>query len=111
MRQVAGQPEQLELEGECKRVQRRTGGERLEVVEQVEKARQRLKRARVRLLFREKAQHRLGAEQAHPKPVLLLARFMVRTEQFHSRDGLQLARALIQHQLDVRERLEPRTEP
>ena len=36
---------------------------------------------------------------------------MVRMEEFHPRNGLQLARTLIQHQLDVRERLEPRTEP
>ena len=93
------------------RIQRRASGERLEVVEQVEKTRQRLKRPRVRLLLREEAQHGLGAEQADTEPVLLLARLVVRTEKLHSRDRLQLARALIQHQLDVRKRFEPRAEP
>src|SRR5437773_5421811 len=111
MRQVAGQPEQLELEGERERVQRRACGERLELVEEVEETRQRLERARVRLLFGEEAQHRLRGEQADAEPVLLFARLMMRAEELHSRDGLQRARALIQHQLDVRERFEPRAEP
>src|SRR4029079_11735720 len=97
--------------GERERMQRRARRERLERVEQVEKTRQRLKRSRVRFLFREEAQHRLGAEQADAEPVLLLAHLVVRMEELASRDRLQLARALIQHQLDVRERLEPRTEP
>ena len=111
MREITGQPEQLQLEGECERVERRATGQRLEVVEEIEEARERLKRARIRLLLREEAQHRLRAEQADSEPVLLLARLVVRTDELDSRDGLQLARALVQHQLDVRQRLEPRTEP
>ena len=56
------------------------------------------------------AQHRLGADQADGEPVRILARRVVGRAQIGARDRLQLARALVQHQLDVRERLEPRAE-
>jgi len=39
-----------------------------------------------------------------------LTRRMVRLEQLDTGDGLQLARALVQHQLDMRKRLEARAE-
>src|SRR6185437_6487232 len=72
---------------------------------------QRLEGAFVPLLFGEEAQHRLSAEQADTKPVLLLAHSMVRANELDAGDGLQLARSLMEHQVDVRERLEACAEP
>ena len=40
----------------------------------------------------------------------MLARRVVRAEQLHAGDRLELPAALVQHQLDVTERLEPRAE-
>ena len=77
---------------------------------EVEEARQRRERALVRLLLGEEPQHRLGADQADREPVGLLARLVVRADELDAGDGLELARALVEHQLDVRERLEPRAE-
>ena len=42
--------------------------------------------------------------------VRLLARRAVRADELDAGDGVQLARALVQHQLGVRQRLEPRAE-
>ncbi len=111
MWQVAGQPQELELEREREWVERGPALARGQLLEQLEEARQRLERARVRLLFREQAQHRLRADEPDTEAVALLARSMVGVEQLDAGDGLQLPRALVQHQLDVRERLETRAEP
>ena len=111
MRQVAGEPEQLELKRERERVERRAFASRPQSFDQAEEAGQRLEGAFVPLLFGEEAQHRLGAEQADTEPVLLFAHFMVRANELDAGDGLQLARSLVEHQVDVRERLEARAEP
>jgi hypothetical protein len=81
-----------------------------DLVEPVEEAREGRERPVVRLLLGEEAQHRLGADQPHREPVRILARFVMRRAQVRPRHGLQLAGALVEHQLDVRERLEPAAE-
>ena len=112
VRQVAGEPQQLQLEREPERVERRpAAGDRRRVVEQVEEPRQRVERALVRLGLAEEPQHRLGADQPDVQAVAVLAGRVVRAEQLDAGDRLQLAAALVQHQLDVRQRLEPRAEP
>jgi hypothetical protein len=101
MREIPGEPEQLELEREPERVERRTGVHRREAVEEIEEPGQRLEGPRVCLLLGEQAQHRLRAEQPDPEPVLLLPRLAMRAEELDARHSLQLPRALVQHQLDV----------
>ena len=110
VRQVARQPEQLQLEGERERVERGPLRRVRRLVEQVEEARQRGERALVRLLLGEQAQHRLGADQAGGEPVVVVACRLVRPDELDAGDRLQLAGALMEHELDVRERLEPAAE-
>ena len=111
MREVAREPEQLELEGERERVERRPLGQALrKLVEQVEELRQRLERTRVRLGLAEQAEHRLGTDEPDAQPVAVLADRMVRAFQLRTGHRLQLACALVQHHLDVRQRLEPGAE-
>ena len=110
VREVAREPQQLELEGERERLVRRAGGGRLRVVEQVEEARQRGERARVPLLLAEEAEHRLRADEARAEPVRVLARRVVRADQLDARDRLELAASLVEHELDVRQRLQARAE-
>src|SRR5206468_6482008 len=64
----------------------------------------------VRLLLREEAQHRLRAEKTGSEAVLLLAGRVMRADELDAGNGLELAGALVEHQLDVRERLEPGAE-
>ena len=111
VRHVAGEPEQLQLEREHERVERRPRrSARGDHVEPVEKARQRRECALVRLLLGEELQHRLGADQPDREPIGILARLVVGGAQVGSGHRLQLAGALVEHQLDVRERLEPAAE-
>src|SRR5439155_15368156 len=72
--------------------------------------RQCLERACIRLLLGEEAQHGLGPEEPDTEAVLLLARRVMRVDELDARDGLELAGALVEHQLGVRERLKPRAE-
>ena len=110
MREVAGEPEQLQLERENERVGGRPAGPGLELVEEIEETCQRPKRAVVRLLLGEEAQHRLGTDEADVQPVRLLPSGVVGAEQLHAGHRLQLPAALVEHQLDVAERLEPGAE-
>ena len=111
MRQVAGEPEQLELEGEAERVERRPGGRQASgLVQEVEEAGQRAEGPRIRLLLGEEPQHRLRPDEPDREPVGVLARRAVRPDQVDARHRLQLAAALVEEQLDVAERLEPRPE-
>ena len=111
VRQVAREPEQLQLEGEDERVERRALRARRRVVEQVEEPRERGEGALVRLRLAEEAQHRLGADQADVQAVAVLAGGVVRAQELDPGDRLELAGSLVEHQLDVRERLEPGAEP
>ncbi len=112
MREVAGEPEELELERERERVERGPLGRAArQLVEQVEEPRQRLERARVPLLLVEQAQHRLGTDEPDAEPVRVLTGACMRADEIDAGDRAQLARALVQLQLDVRERLQPRAEP
>ena len=65
MRQVAGEPEQLELEGEHKRIEGRALGAFRQLVEEVEEARDRGEGALAGLLLAEAAEHRLQPDQTH----------------------------------------------
>ena len=111
MRRVAREPQQLELEPERERVERRTGRRAAcERVHQVEEARDRLEGPCVRLLLREQAQHRLGTDEADAEPVLVRPGRVVRPDQLDARHRAELAAAVVHHQLDVGERLEARAE-
>ena len=110
VRQVAREPEQLELERERERVERGARRARAGLVERVEEARQRGERALVPLLLGEEAEHRLGADQPDAQAVRLLADGAVRPHEVDAGDRLELARALVELERDVRERLEPAAE-
>ena len=110
MRQVARDPEQLELERERERVEGWARRARAGLVQRVEEARQRDERAVVALLLGEEAEHRLGADQPDAQAVGLLANRAVRPYEVDSRHRLELARALVQLQRNVRQRLEPAAE-
>src|SRR5581483_10017986 len=110
MRQVAGEPEQLQLERERERVERRPLRRVRALVEDVEEARERRERALVLLLLGEEAEHRLRPDQADAQAVVVVAGDLVRPAQLDARDRLQLARALVELQLDVRQRLEAAAE-
>jgi len=94
--QVPGEPEQLQLEGEDERIGSRAARAGLELVEEVEEACQRPERALVRLLLREEAQHRLGADEAGIQAIRVLTGGMVRAEELRTGDRLELAATLAQ---------------
>ena len=107
MREVAGEPEELELEGEHERVEGGLSGKpRLDGVEEVEEAGQGVERARVRVPLEEEAQHGLQADVADRKPVAVGAAQVVGADEIDAGDGVELAPPLVQHRLDVAERLE-----
>ncbi len=76
----------------------------------VEEPRQRLEGPLVLLLLDEEPQHRLGADERDREPVRVLARRPVGVDERDAGHGVQLPRAVVKKQLDVRERLEPRAE-
>ena len=79
MRQVTGEPEQLELEREREWVERRLCGRPARNrVETLEEARQRREGTLVALLLREEAQHRLGAHEPDTEPVGLVPHLVMR---------------------------------
>jgi len=111
VREVAGEPEQLELEAERERVESsappqtsRNG------VENGQKAGERLERALVPLLLDEEPKHCLGADEADREAVGILPSRTVWVDERGARDRMQLARSLVEKELHVRERLEARTE-
>src|SRR5665647_1510610 len=110
VRQVAGQPEQLELEREHERVERRAALRDGRLVQDVEEAREGGEGALVRLLLAEETEHRLGADEADREAVVVLACRAVRPDELGAGDGLEVAGALVEHQGGVRERLEARAE-
>ena len=93
VRQVAGQPEQLELEREPERVEGRPVGGVRRVVEKIEEARQRDERPLVRLLLAEQPQHRLGADHPDREAVVVLARLAVRSDELRRRSPSGARRA------------------
>ena len=112
VRDIAGEPEELQLKGERERIEPGTTSRAgRQGVDRREESRERLERALVPLLLDEEAQHRLGADEPDREPIRILARCAVRVDERDARDGVELARALVEQQLDVRERLEPRAEP
>ena len=111
MRDVAGEPEQLELERERERVEGRPPPKpRGSAVERGEEPRQRLERALVPLLLDEEPQHRLGADEADRRAIRVLPCRSMRVDERRARDRVQLARALVEQELDMRERLQPPAE-
>src|SRR5919197_2767843 len=112
MRQVPGQPEQLQLERERERVER--GPNRRETrrrVEQIEKPRECAERALVGLLLDEQAQHRLGADQPDVESIRVIANELMRRDQLDASHRLELPASLVEQELYVAQRLEPRPEP
>ena len=110
MREVPREPEQLQLEGEDERIERRLGPARLGAVQDVEKPRQRLEGARVPLLLDEEPEHRLEPDQTDGQAVRVLASLAVRPHERGPGHGRQLSAPLVEHQLDVAQRLEPPAE-
>ena len=83
---------------------------RRETVERLDETRQRLERARVPLLLDVQAQHRLGTDEPDRQPIRILARRPVRIDERCAGDRMQLSRALMEEELDMGKRLEPRAE-
>ena len=112
VREEAGQPEELELEREDERVERRPApGLRLALVERVEEPRQGEERTVVLLLLREEPQHRLQPDEPDLEPVAVGADPVVRPHERRARDRRELTPAPVERELDVRERLEAAAEP
>ena len=82
VREVPGEPEELELERERQRVERgpaaQAGRQR---VEDGQEARHRLERALVPLLLDEEPEHRLRADEPDGEPVRILARRPMRVDE------------------------------
>ena len=111
MREVAREPQELELEREDERVERGLGGQSgLDSVEKVEEARQRVERSGVRVLLDEEAEHRLEADVADRHSVAVDAGALVGAQEVGAADCAQLPPPLVQHELDVAEGLEPGAE-
>ena len=111
VRHVAGEPQQLELERKRDRIERSTATRaRRNRIHGGEEPRQRLEGALVALLFDEEPQHRLGTDESDRQAVRVLARGPVCVDERDAGDRVELAGSLVEHQLDVRERLEPRAE-
>ena len=79
---------------------------RRRVVERVEEAGQRREGLLVRLLLGEEPQHRLEPDHPDLQPVRIGADAVVRADERGAGDGVELAAALVQDELDVRERLQ-----
>src|SRR5581483_7376814 len=98
------EPQELELERERERLECRPAacaepGD----VDEVEEPRQRREGAGVRLRLAEELEHRLRADERDAEARPLLPRLAVRGEELRPGDRLQLARPLVQQELDVRE--------
>jgi glutaredoxin 3 len=83
---------------------------RRQLVEEVEEARQRFEGAGVSLLLAEEAQHRLSADEADAEAVAVVPGRLVRADQLDAGHRVQLAASLMEHELRMRERLEPSAE-
>ena len=109
---VAREPQELQLKAEREWIEPGTTSRaRRQGIDGREESCERLERALVLLLLDEEAQHRLGADQPDREPVGILTRRAVRVDERDASDSLELSRALVQQQLDVRERLETSAEP
>ena len=113
MRQGAREREELELEREDERVERRPAPPAcwLALVERVEEPRQREERTVALLLLREEPQHRLQPDEADLEPVAVGAVPVVRSDERRAGDRAELAAAPVERELNVRQRLEPPAEP
>ena len=89
----------------------RDAGPGRNVVERLEKPRQRREGLLVRLLLGEEAQHRLEPDHPDLQPIRVGADPVVGVDERGTGDGLELAAPLVEHELDVGERLEARAEP
>ena len=111
MRDVPGEPQQLELEPEGHWIERGTPARaRRNRIHRREEPRQRLEGTLVALLLDEEAQHGLGADEPDREAVRILACGTMRIDERDASHGVQLAGALMQEELHMRERLEPRAE-
>ncbi len=113
MRQVPREPKQLQLKRERERVERCPGRRpacRHLLIEKLEEPRQSAECTRVRLLLGEEAEHRFEPDEPDVEPIRVLAGLVVRLDQIDTGDGLQLAGALMEEQLDMTQRLQPRPE-
>src|SRR6185503_17802717 len=111
VREVAREPEQLQLEREYERVERGLGGQRgLDVVEEVEETSQRIEGGRIRVLLDKEAEHRLEADVTHRHAIAVDAPTLVGAQKVRAAHRVELPPPLVQHELDVAERLEPRPE-
>jgi hypothetical protein len=111
VREIAREPQQLQLEREGERVERRPRRrEHGRRVEKLEEPVEGVERTLVRLRLAEQPKHRLGSYQSDGEPVRLLAHAPVRPYEVHPRHRVQLARSFVEHELHVRERLEPAAE-
>ena len=72
---VAGEPQKLQLKGECEWIEPGTTSRAgRQSVDSREESRERLERALILLLLDEEAQHRLGADEPDREPVGILTR-------------------------------------
>ena len=111
MGHVPGHPQQLQLEREHDGIERGArAGPRRSLVERVEEARQRREGLLVRLLLGEEPQHRLEPDHPDLEPVGIRADAVVRADERRAGDGVELAAALVEDELDVGERLQAGTE-
>jgi glutaredoxin 3 len=107
MRKVAGEPEELQLEGEHERLQGRLGRKRrIDIVQQVEKAGERMEGRWLRLLLDEEPQHGLEPDVPDRQSVWIGSRGVMRADELGAPDRVQIASPLVQQELDMRQRLQ-----
>jgi hypothetical protein len=106
VRQVTRKPEQLQLERERERIERRPRKTFGQLIDEVEETSDRSERSGIPLLLGEQTQHRLCADQPDPEAVSHVTRRVVRAHQIDPGNRLELPGPLVQKHVDVRERLE-----
>ena len=92
VREVPREPQELELERKCQRVERRAAAHAgRQRVQDGQEARHRLERALVPLLLDEEPEHRLRADEPDGEPIGILTRGPVRVDERRAGDRVQLS--------------------
>lgn len=112
VREVPGEPEQLELKRENERIQTGRRGEvgRRSLVEDVQEAGQGVEGTWILVVLQEEPQDCLEPDMADGEPEPVGAARVMRTHKVDTGDRVQLAAPLVEDDLDVRERFQAASE-
>ena len=111
MRQIPGEPQELELEGEREWIEHGpvppSCSRSFWTVQNVEEAHERVERTGILVMLDEQPQNGLEPDVAHRRSVGIARQALMRPEEVDARHGPELAAALVELNVDVAERLEP----